>query len=73
MEKSRRKVARLCGGEKGGPATADTRGECAGMCTLEETQTQRAEVEWLVDEALKDQPEGLSLTQLIEHHIRMTK
>ena len=46
-------------------------GECAGLSTRDETQ--KAEVEKIVNEALAKQPEGPGLTHFIEHHIRVTE
>ena len=45
-------------------------GECAGLSTI--SSEQRSEVDTLVDEALASQKDRPGLTQLIEHHIRVT-
>ena len=45
-------------------------GECAGLSSI--SDEQRSEVDKLVDEALASQEDRPGLTQLIEHHIRVT-
>ena len=45
-------------------------GECAGLSSI--SDEQRSEVDKLVEEALASQKDRPGLTQLIEHHIRVT-
>ena len=56
--------------ETGGQGEVTIDGECAGLSSI--SDEQRVEVDKLVEKALASQKDQPGLTQLIEHHIRVT-